>query len=60
MKKILWIATVVGALVGAITFLLTLVGANSAPQEAAGSAMALCFTVIPYVVARGYSEFKNS
>lgn len=37
---------------GSIFFLMTLTSSNGAPQEAAGSAMSLCFVIIPYCFSR--------
>jgi hypothetical protein len=44
---------------GIIEFVGTLSGASSAPQQAAGAAMAVCWAVIPYVIARAVSEIVN-
>jgi hypothetical protein len=43
------IMTFIGAGIGAL-FLLATFGANGAPQEAAGAAMAIAFVSIPYCV----------
>lgn len=40
----------IGAALGSIAFLFTLAGTKSAPQEAAGAAIALCFVIIPYCI----------
>lgn len=45
------ILTYVGAAFGALLVLMVLTSARGAPQEAAGAAMALAFTAIPYCVA---------
>lgn len=50
--KALWILPIIGAILGALTFLLTLASARGAPQEAAGHAMALALAIIPYVLVR--------
>ena len=47
--KALEIFTFIGAAIGAL-FLLTTFGANGAPQEAAGAALAIAFVAIPYCV----------
>jgi hypothetical protein len=47
--RALEIVTFVGAAIGAL-FLLATFGANGAPQEAAGAAMAVAFVAIPYCV----------
>ena len=47
--RVFEILTFVGAAVGAL-FLLMTFGANGAPQEAAGAALAVAFVVIPYCV----------
>lgn len=47
--KALEILTYIGAAIGAL-FLLATFGANGAPQEAAGAALAIAFVAIPYSV----------
>lgn len=47
--KALEILTYIGAAIGAL-FLLATFGANGAPQEAAGAALAIAFVAIPYCV----------
>lgn len=47
--KALEILTYIGAVIGAL-FLLMTFGANGAPQEAAGAALAIAFVAIPYCV----------
>lgn len=47
--KIFEILTYVGCGIGALLLLATF-GANGAPQEAAGAAMAVGFCVVPYCV----------
>jgi hypothetical protein len=50
MFKVTNILAVVGAVLGALILFLTLAASKGAPQEAAGAAIALCFTVIPYCI----------
>ncbi|HPJ36692.1 MAG TPA: hypothetical protein PK358_17785 [Spirochaetota bacterium] len=59
MQKVLWILTIVFSILGALLFVGTIASSNGAPQEAAGSAMALCLAVIPYVLSRAVSEIKK-
>lgn len=51
--KALWLLPIIGAILGSLTFLATMASASSAPQEAAGNAMAIALAVIPYVLVRG-------
>lgn len=60
MKKALWIITIIGSILGALTAFAGVAGANGAPQEAAAAAMGLAFAVIPYCLARAASEISNS
>lgn len=46
------IATFLSACLGGLMLLLSFAGAKSAPQEAAGAAIAIALAVIPYVVLR--------
>lgn len=45
------IMTYVAAVVAGLVFFVTVSAANGAPQEAAGSAMALVIVVIPYCIS---------
>ena len=54
--KALWIIVAIASAFGALTLFLTIGSANGAPQEAAGSAMAVGLAVIPYCFARALSE----
>jgi magnesium-transporting ATPase (P-type) len=62
LNKICWLFTIIGVLIGTYVFVVTLTKSNGAPQEAAGAAIALCFVVIPYVLARAVEklEFKST
>lgn len=59
MRKLLWITSLICAFVATIMFYLTLVGARSAPQEAAGCAIALALAVIPFIAARAWDEISK-
>lgn len=57
MKIVFWVIAIIGVLIGALQFLSTLTATEiSAPQQAAGAAMALCGVVIPYCLARAISD----
>ncbi|MDR2196266.1 MAG: hypothetical protein LBE50_06775 [Gallionellaceae bacterium] len=58
-KKILWIITVVGSVLGGLMALIGIFASKSAPQEAAAAAMGLALAVIPYCLARAVSEMKQ-
>ena len=47
-----WLFPIIGAVFGGLTILFTMVGASTAPQEAAGYAMACALAIVPYVFAR--------
>lgn len=51
-----WVATMVGALIGGLMFMDTLMRATSAPQQSAGAAIAVAWAVLPYCFARAVSE----
>ena len=57
MKKILWVITAVGAVLGALTVVGGVMAANGAPQEAAAAAVGVAFAVIPYCLAKSVSEY---
>lgn len=51
MKIFSYILTMIGTAIGGFTLLMTM-AADSAPQQAAGAAMAVAWAVIPYCFAR--------
>lgn len=50
--QIVWIFPLLGSLIATLDFFTSLGTANSAPQQAAAAAMALCWAVLPYIFAR--------
>ena len=48
----LFVLTGLSSALGAVVFMVSAASAQSAPQEAAGAAMAIALAVIPYVFAR--------
>src|SRR5258708_4285824 len=50
--KAVHILTILGALFGGVRLIDTLMKANTAPQQAAGAALAAAIAVIPYCFAR--------
>lgn len=56
MVTVAYLLSLVGAIAGGIFLVIALRAATSAPQEAAGAAIALAFTVIPYCFARACQE----
>lgn len=52
MVKLGWVLALLGALLAAFVLVVMVAGANGAPQEAAGAAIAAAIAVIPYVFAR--------
>jgi predicted nucleic acid-binding Zn-ribbon protein len=59
-ERIAWGAAMVLALYGFAQFIFTLGAAESAPQQAAGAAMAVCWAVIPYCFARAIQAIRKS
>lgn len=57
--SILWVLTILGTLYGGFTFAQTLMLADSAPQQAAGAAMAVGWAILPYILARAVSELLS-
>ncbi|MBI1318326.1 MAG: hypothetical protein GC168_05150 [Candidatus Hydrogenedens sp.] len=56
MRQLLWVVSMLGAILGACLVILIPLAANGAPQEAAAAGLALAFAVIPYCFARAASE----
>lgn len=55
----LYILPILGALLGGLEFLSTMAQASSAPQQAAGAAMAVAAAVLPYVLVRAMVEMTE-
>ena len=53
------VLTIIGCLLGGVELLGVMVSAKSAPQQAAGSAQAVAFAVLPYCLARAIQEIKR-
>lgn len=51
MTRLFEILTIIGTVIGALVFFVTIVSANSIPQQAGGTTMALAFAVIPYCLS---------
>lgn len=47
-----WLATIVASIIGLFFLAATMVFSDSAPQQAAGAAVALACSAIPYVFSR--------
>ena len=58
MIQLFYALTVLGTLIGGYEFLL-LSNAESAPQQAAGAAMAIGWALIPYILARSCHEVER-
>ena len=52
MTILFWVLAIIGVFVGAVEFVITLATAQSAPQQAAGAALAITYAVLPYCLAR--------
>lgn len=59
LAKFMWIVTVFMSLIGAVVGFGGMILAKSAPQEAAAAAMGLTCAVIPYCIARAFTELRS-
>ena len=57
--RFLWAVTIIGSVLGGLTIIFGLAGAEGAPQEAAAAAIGVAFAVIPYCLARAVSEMGS-
>jgi hypothetical protein len=57
--RFIWILPLLGSLVAGLQFFDSLISATSAPQQAAGAAMAMGWAVLPYVFARAAEELNK-
>lgn len=59
MAKFMWVVTIVMSFIGAVVGFGGMMLAKSAPQEAAAAAMGLTCAVIPYCIARAFTELRS-
>lgn len=57
--KFVWLITLIGAVLGTISFVSDMSTAQSAPQQAAGAAIALFLVIAPYVFARALEKLRS-
>ncbi len=57
--RFIWILPLFGSLIAGLEFFNSLISATSAPQQAAGAAMAMGWAVLPYVFARAADELNK-
>jgi len=60
MRKFLWLVSIFCTLIAGFVAIVAITTANGAPQEAAGAAIALNIAIIPYCLARAFSEFRSN
>lgn len=58
--ELVWILVALASVIAAGILGLTFLGANGAPQQAAGAAVALGVVIIPYCFARALTEIVRS
>jgi hypothetical protein len=56
-ESLCWILTILATVAAGLFLFVTFSGANGAPQQAAGAAMAAAMAIIPYVFTRGVQAF---
>ena len=56
--KALWVIALICGVIGFVQGVLSVFGANSAPQQAAGAAMGIAWAVIPYCICRAIQQMK--
>lgn len=57
--KLFWVVAIIGAFLAGGELLLGVMGATSAPQQAAAAGIACALAVIPYVFARAIDELNR-
>jgi len=55
----MWVVTIIMSLIGGLIGFSGMQAATSAPQEAAAAAMGLAWAVIPYCIAKAFTELKS-
>lgn len=59
MKTISYVLTILGAIFGGFQLFSVMIFAESAPQQAAGAAMAVAWAVLPYCFARSVEKIGD-
>jgi hypothetical protein len=59
LSVVCWILSFLGSLAAGFQLLDTFASAKSAPQQAAGAALAAAIAIIPYCLARAVNELSN-
>jgi len=59
LAKFMWFVTIGMSFIGAVVGFGGMMLAKSAPQEAAAAAMGLTCAVIPYCIARAFTELRS-
>ncbi len=59
MRVLFWLLAILGSLIGGFFIFIALTATESAPQEASAAAIGLAFAVVPYCLARAYSELRK-
>ena len=57
--KVLWWLTIIGVAAGTLTLLSAFAESTSAPQQAAGAAVAVAFVALPYCFARAIEGIRH-
>jgi hypothetical protein len=57
--KFFWVVTIIMSLFGGLFAFVGIYTANGAPQEAASAAVGLACAVIPYCIARAFTEIRS-
>ncbi|HZQ01389.1 MAG TPA: hypothetical protein VFB13_17725 [Reyranella sp.] len=57
--RFFWVISVIGAVLGGLALVFSLVGASSGPQQTYGFVFAIGLAVIPYVLARAVEAFAT-
>ncbi|MCS3662021.1 hypothetical protein GGQ21_002546 [Salinibacter ruber] len=56
---LLWVLAIAGACTGAVITVAVVLNAKGAPQQAAGAATGCAAAIVPYVLARSFSEISD-
>ena len=56
--KFLWAISVICGVIGFMQGIVSVMGAASAPQQAAGAAMGVAWAVIPYCICRAIQQMR--
>jgi hypothetical protein len=58
-ERAIWIVTIISSIIALVELSFTTIAAQSAPQQAAGAALAVAWAAVPYCLARAVQQWRR-